>query len=124
MPYKNREDRLRYAQKYYRGNKESMIAQNMSYQRANPKRQKCYDLKMKYGITCDDYDAMFKKQKGCCAICGVHQSELKRALRVDHNHETGKVRGLLCHNCNVGAGHFRDDPALLRKAAKFMNGRK
>ena len=43
---------------------------------------------------------MFKEQYGCCAICGKHQSELKKALAVDHDHRTGKVRGLVCNMCN------------------------
>jgi len=57
-------------------------------------------LKINYGLTVGEYDIMFEKQQGCCAICGIHQSELKKRLFVDHDHKTGKVRGLLCINCN------------------------
>ena len=57
-------------------------------------------LKCKYGLTEKDYLQMFVSQDGCCAICGVHQSVLKRRLSVDHNHATKVVRGLLCSYCN------------------------
>jgi len=57
-------------------------------------------LKFKFGITAEQWDAMYALQKGCCAICGKHQSEFIKRLSVDHNHQTGKVRGLLCAMCN------------------------
>jgi hypothetical protein len=63
---------------------------------------------------------MFADQNGCCAICGVHQSEVSKRFSVDHNHSTGKVRGLLCNHCNRGLGHFRDDPMLLEFAAQYL----
>lgn len=57
--------------------------------------------KKKYGISLNDYNEMFRKQNGCCAICAKSQQQLSRSLHVDHSHETGKIRGLLCHACNV-----------------------
>lgn len=57
-------------------------------------------LRTNYNITIEDYNELFQKQNGCCDLCGIHQSELDRRLAVDHNHETGKVRGLLCIVCN------------------------
>ena len=57
-------------------------------------------VKYLYGITPDDYNQLFQQQNGCCAICGKHQSKLKRRLDVDHDHKSGKVRGLLCNPCN------------------------
>ena len=69
-----------------------------------------------------DFDKMYAKQKGCCAICGIHQSELKKALGVDHNHITKKIRSLLCGNCNSGLGLFQDDSKLLSKASKYLRG--
>lgn len=59
-----------------------------------------------YGVTEADYDRMFKEQKGCCAICGKHQSEFVKALCIDHNHKTEKVRGLLCKSCNLDLGVY------------------
>lgn len=80
-----------------------------------------WDYKRKFGITLEQYNQMFMRQSGCCAICGKHQAQFKRALAVDHDHVTGMVRSLLCVNCNVGIGSFRDDVALLGKAIKYLN---
>ncbi len=76
-------------------------------------------LKKKYGITLEDYQALFTKQNGCCAICGTTQSAWGK-LAVDHNHDSGEVRGLLCFNCNTSIGKLNDDPALLRRAAEYL----
>lgn len=73
-----------------------------------------------YGLTEEKFNKMFEVQNGCCAICGKHQSDFKRALSVDHCHESGSVRGLLCSKCNTGLGSFKDDPTLLMKAAKYL----
>ena len=77
-------------------------------------------LKQKHGITLDEYNQMFAEQQGCCVICNKHQSEFNQALHVDHNHETGKIRGLLCVNCNTGLGRFMDSQALLHKALAYL----
>jgi nitrate/TMAO reductase-like tetraheme cytochrome c subunit len=68
-----------------------------------------------------DYDRWYQIQQGCCRICKKHNTEFTRNLAVDHNHETGIVRGLLCINCNKGLGHFQDDKQLLREAIKYLN---
>lgn len=93
-----------------------------------------YKLKEKYGITPQDYDNMYIEQGGRCKICGIHQSEILynepskytpnslNMLVVDHNHTTGKVRGLLCRVCNVGLGHFKDSKELLIIAIKYLEG--
>lgn len=66
-------------------------------------------LKLKYNLTVGGYDKMLQHQQGCCAICGIHQSELKKRLFVDHDHKTGKVRGLLCINCNCRLGVLENE---------------
>lgn len=63
-----------------------------------------YCLNYNYGITIEDYNVMFQEQNGCCAICRIHQSQFKNKLSVDHDHKTGRVRGLLCVNCNRDLG--------------------
>jgi hypothetical protein len=73
-----------------------------------------------YGISLDDYRIMLAEQQHGCGICGRHQSEFDQALHVDHNHTSGKVRGLLCSDCNVGIGIFKDDAAILTQAAKYL----
>lgn len=83
-------------------------------------RQRAYILFQKYGITMDGYNELFAKQKGCCAICGRHQSDFKRCFAVDHDHETNVVRGLLCHHCNIAIGHFFEDIDTLKKAVMYL----
>lgn len=75
-------------------------------------------LSHKFGITKEIYDKMFADQGGVCKICGGPPG--KRSLAVDHCHKTGKVRGLLCSNCNVGIGNLQDDLNLLEKAAQYI----
>ena len=77
-------------------------------------------LMRKYGISLEDYNQMFSMQQGCCAICGVHQSEQEHRLHVDHDHATGRVRGLLCNNCNRGIGHLKDSPDILHSAIAYL----
>lgn len=73
-----------------------------------------------YNITIHEYNAMFNNQNGCCAICNTHQSSLKRPLDVDHDHNTGKIRGLLCFKCNTGIGLLQEDPGILNKAIEYL----
>lgn len=76
-------------------------------------------LRRNFGITVADYDAMLAAQGGGCAICGGRCSSGKR-LAVDHSHANGRTRGLLCANCNLSLGKMGDSPALLRKAASYL----
>jgi hypothetical protein len=79
-------------------------------------------LKGEYGITLDDYNKMFADQNGCCAICNIHASMLTKSLYVDHSHETGEVRGLLCSECNLALGKFKDNITTLQNAIKYLGG--
>jgi hypothetical protein len=76
------------------------------------------ELQKKYGISQAQWQEMYAKQGGVCAICGCRQRY--QALAVDHCHKTGKVRGLLCVQCNRGLGRFFDSPVRLRKAADYI----
>jgi hypothetical protein len=77
-------------------------------------------LKREYGITPEERNEMFKNQNGKCAICGRHQSEFKKIFNLDHNHSTGKIRGLLCFRCNCMLGFATDDLNILKKAIKYL----
>jgi ERCC4-type nuclease len=77
-------------------------------------------LKSLYGITTQDYNRMFEAQEGTCAICKVHQSELKKRLFVDHEHSSGKIRKLLCHHCNAMLGMARENTEILKEAIKYL----
>lgn len=83
--------------------------------------RKKFELKQ-YGITVDDYNRIFAEQNGVCAICGRHQFEFKRSLAVDHNRETGEVRGLLCFNCNIKLGYLEkmEKSGFIVKAIKYL----
>ena len=72
------------------------------------------------GITPEDYDKMLAEQDGRCAICRTDKPRSGRAFAVDHNHRTGKGRGLLCESCNRGIGYLGDDPARLDAAAAYL----
>lgn len=67
-----------------------------------------------------DRAAMFEAQEGRCAICQRHESELRTIMHIDHDHVTGKARGLLCSECNLGLGKFRDSPAFLASAIAYL----
>jgi hypothetical protein len=75
-----------------------------------------YNLRASYGITEAQYLEMYQQQQGRCAICGCEKDK----LFVDHDHKTGKVRKLLCHQCNTGIGYLQDDWSLIRKAANYV----
>jgi hypothetical protein len=77
--------------------------------------ERSYHLRRRYGITAEVADVMLVDQGGLCGLCRAAP-----AVHVDHDHATGAVRDLLCFNCNGGLGQFRDDPALLRAAARYV----
>lgn len=78
----------------------------------------------RYGLTADEYAEMYAEQGGLCAICQQPETMTYRGkvktLCIDHDHESGKVRGLLCASCNFALGKFYDDPVRLRAAADYL----
>lgn len=91
---------------------------------ANAKRsKKAHNLRWAYNISIEEWEQIYREQDGKCAICGCAPDGLNRrtnSLHLDHNHETGQIRRLLCHYCNLGLGAFRDNPILLLKAAQYL----
>ncbi len=79
-------------------------------------------LKDVYGLTLAEYDALLELQGNGCAICGKTPEENGQRLAVDHDHETGEVRGLLCRACNSGIGFLCDNPNLCYRAAQYLSG--
>lgn len=88
--------------------------------------QRRHHLRSKYGLSVEEYDALLHQQGGVCAICGrpetKHNQHGPCRLAVDHDHETGRVRGLLCSECNTGLGKFKDDETLIRRALDYLAG--
>jgi hypothetical protein len=100
---------------------------------ADPTVTRKYKLKRSYGITQEDYDAMYERQNGCCAICGAAKERWKpgaglkgrqRFLVVDHDHQTSRVRALLCWHCNCGLEHFLENPTIMFAAIRYMAAQK
>jgi len=78
---------------------------------------RAYDLKRKYKLTMDEFEAILKSQDYKCDIC---HTDLKSYSAVDHDHETGNVRGILCRKCNLGLGGFKDNIASIENAIKYL----
>lgn len=106
---------------YYKQNRQKMYESNSEYCRQNKRKIEDRRLHRRYGISIDDYDRMSATQGHKCAICGSKSSGgNKSRFCVDHDHETGQVRALLCNKCNQGIGLMQDDPDLLEKAADYI----
>lgn len=135
---KNREAYNAYMREWTRKNAESINAKRRAKRQSDPEKAKLDNerrrlrhdpekhrsnmLNVNYGITLDDYKRMYSEQNGCCAICDKEKPpEGKNGLVVDHCHKTGKVRKLLCAQCNKGLGHFFDDVSILEKAINYLN---
>jgi hypothetical protein len=87
-------------------------------------KQRVYLLKKKYGITPEKYDEMLSEQDYKCYICHKHEDKLDRSLAVDHCHSTGKVRGLLCGNCNRFLGQINDDIDTAKRIYEYLQKHK
>lgn len=122
--------------RWYVENKDREIARVADWQRRNADRHRAYQqerrqqpevkrknreghLRRKYGMTMAEYDALLERQGGVCAICGRPPRD-DISLHVDHEHETGAIRGLLCFRCNNAVGDFDDDPVVLQRAADYL----
>lgn len=109
--------------KYLERNKKSLNKEKKSeymkeWHKANKDKVKDYYYKKLYGISISDFDSIYEKQNGGCAIC--REKKNKKDLCVDHNHESGEVRGLLCGKCNFGLGQFQDNISILKKAILYL----
>jgi hypothetical protein len=101
-------------------------AQSKGFDQKNPglraSRERGYVLKRKYGITQEQFDEILLRQGGRCAICRSSEASKSTDHRfsVDHDHETGQVRGLLCKRCNSALGHFQDNPEIVESALSYL----
>lgn len=103
---------------------EGRAAYQREYRKANPGRWKHSHLVSNYKIDYVEYARMLVEQKGVCAICDQPETKVEngviRTLSVDHDHETGAVRGLLCASCNMVIGYAKDDVAILQRAIGYL----
>lgn len=103
-------------------NKPERTKYSIAWGKANPEKRYAAARKSqlkKYGIVEADFQSMLKNQNNVCAIC-EEPTPINKRLDIDHNHTTGKVRGLLCRNCNHGIGAFKERLGLLKRASTYM----
>lgn len=116
--YKANRERIRAnAQRHYTNNKARILLHNSRSWRS-PVQRRQDRLKSKYGITTPEYNQILSMQKGVCAICG--RAPGRRSLAVDHDHDTGKVRGLLCGRCNSALGLLGDNLVGVERALQYL----
>lgn len=118
---KNREKVRGYGRAWRKANREAVKLNGKRWQQKNPERCKFLALRnvlKRYGLTPESYAGLLTEQGGGCAICQTPPKECR--LSVDHCHRTGRVRGLLCKNCNTGIGLLKGRPLLLFKAADYL----
>lgn len=131
-------DGLTRQQRYYLKHKERLVQEARNKRAADPEKYKKYVHKWKsknpdrerarnlaqFGLTIEDYEAMYEAQGGLCAICAQPETSSRNGkvyrLAVDHNHKTGKVRGLLCFKCNSAMGSFEKREVPLENVIKFL----
>ena len=86
-----------------------------------PETRRKYSLKALYGLTPKEYEELFISQGSCCAICFTTEPGGRHnQWHIDHNHDTDKVRGILCNDCNVGLGCFKDDRYRMSEAVVYL----
>ena len=122
-----REEKKKYMKEYnkkYRieNRKTLLIKQKEYYHNNKPSKEerRARVLQSRYGITIDEYCQLLTVQDGCCLLCGINQDELDYPLYVDHNHETNKVRGLLCSKCNFKVGWIESNKDDLDEILNYI----
>jgi hypothetical protein len=105
------------------------VERSRTWYKENPEKYFFNQIKAKYGISKEDYLGLVEQQDNKCAICGNEETapntwkkDKPRRLAIDHCHETGIIRGLLCYRCNTTLGKVEDNPELLRNMAAYLEG--
>ena len=116
----NKDKKAEYNRIYREKNKDKKAEYNRIYREQNKEKLAAYMRQYglaQYGLTLEEYEAMLDEQIGVCAIC---KTSGEGNLAVDHDHKTGKIRGLLCKKCNSALGFFGDDYQLVKTAESYM----
>tara|TARA_X000000368_G_C22663084_1_gene550524 strand:+ start:144 stop:602 length:459 start_codon:yes stop_codon:yes gene_type:complete len=120
---------------YYRSRKDKTLASSYSYEckectikrikkkdRTHPHIKREQHLKRRYGISLQEYTEMLDRQGNCCATCGSKEPGGKwKSFAVDHDHKTGKVRGMLCKSCNIALGEVDDSLTTLKRMIEYLS---
>lgn len=117
LRYQQNKEKLKaQATAYRRKNQQAVNARQRAAYAADPAKYRRGELQRRYGLTQADYDLLLESQGGTCAIC----KEIPLVFHVDHNHKTGKVRGLLCASCNLALGKLKDSAERAAQAAVYL----
>lgn len=118
----NPEKAIERVKKYRKENRSRIKESEDRWRELNPEKVRLNNLrgglKRYYGMSLEEYRDLLASQDGKCAICGIDSH--RERFHVDHDHETGAIRGALCRECNLGLGHFKDNPDFLRQAAEYL----
>jgi len=122
---KNNPDRVKETKAKYAGKNPGVAAiRSANWRKENPQKYRegwfKSNIKANYGITLEYYNHILSSQGGKCAICGSPSNGNRWRLYIDHCHKTGKVRGLLCYNCNFGIGNLKDDEEIIESALNYI----
>lgn len=120
MALKDPEARKAYAAAWREKNREKNREYQRKHREANPTLHWQYQLRDKYDLTLDQYHEVEASQNFRCAICDTDEPGGRGRWHVDHNHRTGKVRGLLCQACNLMLGHGRDSTRILTRGIEYL----
>jgi hypothetical protein len=114
-------EREEYRQAYYRANRPALRAKSLAYRKSHPTARRDHELKTMYGWTRADYDRLLTEQRSVCAICGGKDWGGKwNKPQIDHDHATGKPRGILCANCNTTLGLINDDRRIAQAMLDYL----
>lgn len=123
MPRKDHAAYLAYQAEYRKNHLKEYAEWQAEFRRKHPRKRTDYQYRSLYGITLEQYEKECAEQNNLCILCGKAprgRSIKTQRLYVDHNHKTGKRRGLICNHCNRGLGAFMDEPELLQKAIEYL----
>jgi len=107
--------------KHYRFNSPCKICAHVN---RDVSYHKAYQRKRNYNLTTEEYELKLIEQNHCCDICNIHRDDYSKDFAVDHCHQTGKIRSLLCNNCNSGLGFFKDSLSIIQKAISYLDKHK
>lgn len=118
----NREEKRAYARAWYHNHMDRIRVYQYHYNHSEKGKQadKRGKLKKRYGLTRQGYESLCAAAGGCCAICRTENGNGTARLTVDHDHLTGRIRGLICGLCNSGLGFFREDQATMKAAIEYL----
>ena len=114
-----------YKKEYYIKNREKCIAQSREYKRTHKEQIKEYDkkhsLRYHYGLSIIEFNNILLAQNNRCAICNEPLDlQNSKNVHIDHDHKTGKIRGILCQKCNLAIGLLRDNPEYTKRATEYL----